>query len=274
MKKINLLLVLLVILGLSVATSCTDDDVQEWPGGTAAMLLPVKIVGEDNGNQEVYVYDEYNRLTGCTYYTMSGSKLSKYSELNIEYNDIGQIVKATQRAENKMSNVYTVTYDGLKIVVKDTYYTRNIETDAQGRILKMEMIYNEVSDTPVEYKYSYDPKGNILRYEINNNINTYSYDDRNAIFSQVNTPQWFLVTILGKSFFIYKNCTEVKTSYLGEDGKESSPTTFQITHTYNANGYPVKYHIPNMSFCGTPPLPESNFRVEYTEAEDIHIRLH
>ena len=270
MRNINLYFKLCLVLVFLFMVACSDENrMHNFPGGTSARLLPVKVSGEKNGGQTILIYDNYNRLVNCSYYLKSGGGLSKYSELKIEYDTDGCIKKAIEQTSGGENNTYLFTYDESQIVIQDTYYTRYIDADAQGRILGMKQSYNNDRNTSVVYNYSYDQKGNITKYDLNNNYYSYVYDNYNGIYSYVNTPQWFLVIMLGKSNFVYNNCTEIYTYSLDENGKEQAPVTFKLTYTYNDNGYPVKYHIPNMSFCGTPPLPESDFNIEYQEAKDV-----
>lgn len=267
MKNISSYFKLCLVLVYLLFVACSDDNsIQNFPGGTSAQLLPVKISGEKNGGQKVFVYDDYNRLISYSYFSKSDKKLSKISELKIQYDALGRVDKATQESSEGESYIYTITYDELQIVVQDKYYTRYIDIDTQGRVLKMKQYYTNNRDASIEYNYQYDQKGNLIKNDFNNNYYSYTYDVHNGIYSSVNTPQWFLVTMLDATL-IYNNYTQIQVSFLDENGKEQTPTTFKITHTYNENGYPVKYHVPNMTFCGTPPLPESDFRVEYQEAK-------
>lgn len=264
MKNLSFLLTLCVSLLLLMSACSDDDDMQEWPGGTSAKLLPVKISGKVNGNQQVFEYDNDNRLTAEIYYTKSNGKTAKYSEFRIEYDSQGRIAKAVNQIVNGESNTYTFTYDGSKITILDTYYTNYIDIDAQGRILKKEQYYNTNQQLAVEYNYSYDQKGNVAIENLRSNtIYTYTYDSQNGIFSCINTPQWFIVSMLGRVGVIYNNYTELEISYPDDSYHISS----KITYTYNKNGYPIKYIVPNNSGCGTPPLPETDFVVEYTAAK-------
>lgn len=271
MKNISSYFKLCLVLACLSFLACSDDNsIQNFPGGTSAKLLPVKISGEKNGGQTVFVYDDYNRLISCSYFSKSDKKLSKTSELKIQYDALERVEKATYESSEGESYTYTITYEGSHIVVQDKYYTRHIDIDAQGNVLKMKQYYANDQNASIEYNYQYDQKGNLIKKDFNNNYYSYTYDDYNGVYSSVNTPQWFLVTMLDATY-IYNNCNQIQVSFLDENGKEQTPTTFKITHTYNENGYPVKYHVPNMTFCGTPPLPESDFRVEYQEAKVLEV---
>lgn len=273
MKKLRLLFAFCTALLLLSMSACSDDDsVQEWPGGTTAKLLPVKIYGKDNGGMRAFEYDDSNRLTTLSYYFKSDGNLSKYSELKIEYDSQGRIVKTTDQSVPSSSSyayteVNTFTYDGSQVVMNGTYFTSEIKIDAQGRILERKDYDKGNEELVSASSYSYDQKGNIGTEEYKNNRRlVYTYDNQNGIFSHINAPQWFLVSVLGMKTGFYNNITETKTYAFGIE-EYVDPTTSKTTYTYNANGYPIKYVVPVVSFCGTPPLPETTFEVEYKEAK-------
>lgn len=273
MKKLRSLFAFCTAFLLLSISSCSDDDsVQEWPGGTTAKLLPVKIYGKDNGGMRAFEYDNNNRLTTLTTYATKNGKLNKSRILKIEYDAEGRIKKADDRSvESPESsyayiNVCTFTYDGSQVVMNGTYFTSEIKIDAQGRILERKDYQKDNEELVSASSYTYDSKGNLSTEEYKDNRRlTYSYDNQNGIFSHINAPQWFLVSVLGMNTGFYNNITETKTYAFGTEGY-LDPTTSKTTYTYNANGYPVKYTVPFSGDCGTPPLPETNFEVEYKEA--------
>lgn len=269
MKNIGLFFRVCFILIFTLSTAaCSDDDaIINFPGGTEAKLIPVKIYGEKNGGITSFTYDDDNRIINCSYSFENGGKLSKYSEYTIEYDDNDNINRVVYQIIDGDTFIYTMTYEESCIIMKDKFYTSYIYIDSQNRVLKVSQSNN--SNEELYFNYDYDNKGNLIRHDINGIYYSYSYDERNGIFNCVNTPQWFLVFMLNKEYHISNNCNEITTYYLDENGDKKLRTTFELTYTYNDNGYPTKYHVPNMSFCGTPPLPESDFRVEYKEAKDI-----
>ena len=60
MKNISSYFKLCLVLACLSFLACSDDNsIQNFPGGTSAQLLPIKISGEKNGGQKVFVYDDY-----------------------------------------------------------------------------------------------------------------------------------------------------------------------------------------------------------------------
>lgn len=192
--------------------------------------------------------------------------------LKIEYDAQGRIEKTEERSVEPMEssylyiNVCTFTYNGSQVVMHGTYFISEINIDSQGRIVDRKDYEKGNEELVSASSYSYDQKGNISTEEYKNNRRlTYTYDNQNGVFSHINAPQWFIVSVLSLKTGFYNNAKETKTYAFGTEGY-TDPITLNMTYTYNANGYPIKYIAPVVSFCGTPPLPETTFEVEYKEA--------
>lgn len=283
MKTKNILSFLFIgmVSFFMVACSNSDDD---YPNskktGAVTKLIPVKIYGGDNGVENIFEYDDNNRLTTIKIYADLDGKRALFSEQKINYNALGQIADVTGRVrtlDGFETFPYSIKYNGLKIEMQGDYKISYIDTDTDGRILSMRqysMHDNVKSDDYIDLSFEYDAKGNITKKVLKHKSgyyysDTYSYDDKNGIFSGINTPQWFFITMSITDDMIFSN-NYIKRESTYSDGTTngtSIPVTNNITYTCNSSGFPIKYLKPYTGFCGTPPLPETNFNIEYKMVE-------
>ncbi|SHF84644.1 hypothetical protein [Dysgonomonas macrotermitis] len=278
MKK-NLLLLVLCFFSFSfLMLSCSDDDNSNdnFPGGTSAKLLPVKVKGDRGIKEASYEYDDNNRLIQYKI-TWPSSKSNDYLLYKINYNTNGNVseMQYTMFTGGKIDAEYTISYNyngDLITVINDGLYMvgdQKIKIDGSGRILELKQL-EERTNNSVYYSenFEYDTNGNIKSKNTSNSLySTYTYDDKNGIFKYVNTPQWFLQSQLGGLFTFNNNPVEENAGYRSDEvALRGVAPGFKIEYTYNENGYPTKYTSPYVSDIIGESL-DSYFKIEYKSAK-------
>lgn len=229
-------------------TSCSDDDEDKEP-----IFLPYKIT-DQYGTTE-YVYDSKSRLIKSKYFDSNILK----SEKIITYNNKGQIEKIEWSSvpKNDYSIIYTVKYVENTITITpnieiadDYTHTWEITLDNQGRIkkeTKYNSNYNYISD------FEYDELGNINRIDIEFSDHGYklyhdlcTYDNKNGIFKNDQTPQWYRVwNRIYFDFFYSVNNQIVYEEYNNLSGRLTEKYT--QSYIYNEDNYPIQFISHN---CG------------------------
>lgn len=281
MKKYKLLSMFCLISIAFCLVSCSDDDdIQNFPGGTKARLLPVRISTDDGSSEYLFQYDSSNRLIKQIYNLKEGKDFFYYAEMVIKYDAEGRIEKVTGRASNTtFINTASFTYDDSHIEVTDNYFITNIETDIYNNIVSQQQtpINGEKSNVTKTY-YDYDSQYNISAEILTDGISethaANKYDNRNGIFKSVNIPQWFFATRIVSPFTngIYNNPVSEVYSKDIDDYKYEQKTSYE--YIYNDNAYPVRAAITSPPlYCSTSEDPDdrkTTYRVEYKLAEVVY----
>lgn len=250
MRRNNLLSAFCVIFISFLIPSCSDDndsDYEVFPGGTSAKILPVKVIGDKNATIIDYEYDNNNRpVTIKRKWPRAGEGCFTKT---ISYDTEGRIVKLTHIHTTPENNyISTYTYNGSQITVKydNSAQSFTIEVNESGQILKRDQL--DVDGNVVYSEdFVYDDNGNIKNKNTSYlNYRSYTYDDKNGIFKNVNIPQWFLATQLSELYMFNNNVVDESVKYSnGEIEKRLLVDSgFKIVYTYNENGYPIKYTSP------------------------------
>ncbi len=128
-------------------------------------------------------------------------------------------------------------YQGEEILVKyKNKKSEKIFINPRREVVAYEYYSGADGELKITNTYQYDDKGNIMRIVINNGIDkpyipyTYTYDNRNGIFKNVNVPQWFMVIMLDQRFNMSNNYKE----YSDYDGCK-----WLMEYSYNKDDYPI-----------------------------------
>ena len=249
MRRNNLLSAFYVIFISFLMLSCSDDndsDYEVFPGGTSAKILPVKVTGDKNATIIYYEYDNNNRLVTIK---REWPRAGEGSTNTISYDTEGRIVKLTRTHTTPENNyIWTYTYNGSQITAKydKSAHSFIIEVNESGHILKRDQLDVDGNVVYSEY-FVYDDNGNIKNKNTSHpNYRSYTYDDKNGIFKNVNIPQWFLATQLSELYTFDNNVVEESVKYSNGEIEERLlvDSGFKIAYTYNGNDYPIKYTSP------------------------------
>jgi len=259
MKFMKVLILLTLMTSVFLLGSCTDDN--STNNNIALKLLPQKITIEyEASNKRIYTYkyDDLNRLTGYTETNFFGN--------SIDLEDMETICKITYNAENKIDSLIimprllnddninslaylpvndTITFKHKadKITIKrKNKKNETITINPEGEAIEYKYYGGAKNNLLITNTYVYDHKGNISDISISTGTNTpyspykYIYDNKNGIFNQVNTPQWFLLIMLNQDLNYVNNFKEY-TDYEG--------SKWIVKHAYNEYNYPVFTKIEN-----------------------------
>jgi len=265
----------MLILSSLFAGACSDDDDNhDFPGGTSAKLLPVKIEIDGTPDQYTFQYDKSNRLIKQEY---TYKDENYYSSWHISYDSDGKIIEMIKKTSNADTDTYTFTYDGNTITAVNKFYIQLYEIDSEGKILKQIMQMKDTGEEAFQVEYKYDESGNIS--ETMNKQGgrettqiTHTYDKNSGVFKSVNTPQWFFCTQLSLYKMFHNNVTSIQSTPIYDGlrlSDASLPSETTISYKYNANAYPIRYSVTSPpSWCGTPPVGDltSHYTVRYQEA--------
>lgn len=274
MRNKHLIFIILSSFILLFATACSDDNdeyIPSFPGGTEAKLLPVKIYDGDNKILEEFTYDELNRLTEYNKFRIDTEILdktagkSKTDGLSILYNEIGDIsevlIDRGTYTERKV-----LTYNGSEIRIEDNSYLNVIETQDRNLVVNRILSVAAIKEILQVNRYTYDQYKNIKSETFKGGDGrNYKYDDKNGIFSQVNTPQWFLINYLFKDSNLKNNRIQESPFYINAKGDTiRDRQIFKYNYEYNNNGYPYRYNKQYIE--DKEPYPELTYTIEYREA--------
>lgn len=244
MKTITNLFYPVILVCIILSSSCSDneDGIYTDPN---AKLLPIKI-SYSKSNRSYYTYDASNRLIEIlSSYKFDNEFVGSYSFLyEIKYtadNKVDSLYKTMGPYQTRTTYVPNDTigfdYDGLKITATSKFSVLEMTIDEQGQVLTASLKPTILSGgLSWERLYEYDSTGNIsrctLKYSTGETyVINYTYDNRNGIFKNVNTPQWLLVTQLDE------NC--IINNEIYENGNMNT----NISYKYSASGYPKSYTV-------------------------------
>jgi len=230
----------LVLSGIVVLTSCEKENTNIKDKN----LIPIKITyyGEIHSGEEIYTYDDNNRLI----------KRSQYSDSTVmEYDNDGKLIKTILYNESSLWYSFTYDYNSLNQMIKIKVYTdhdsewgwTDLKYDDNGNI-KERTIYGYDNLVNFHYTYTYDNNDNMIGenyYEVDRlgvipeipfKAWTYSYDDKNHIFKHVNLP-FFVETKVNN---VVQEYLTVYEEYSGEYYNEN----YNLSYTYNKDNYPIE----------------------------------
>lgn len=272
MKRSNYFLSLLVFIG--VLSSCSDNDNDKISN---KQLLPSKVTQNfiltssspfvDVEIVESYIYDENNRLTNISkVYSATNPESKAITNTIMSYDAEGRISGTDiTTSQNEAIGVVTeerYAYEGNKIIK-----SRNGENIAVIEVLENKIIVTDLieGEAKTTINYILANNGSVIEYSYSSDYkiqNRYSFDGKNGIYKQVNTPDWFLITEAGFYGYLIENKTS---ELLFSDGKWSEYTYNELK--YNNDDYPV--------FIKTSPTPgliginPSTRAVDYIQAKNI-----
>lgn len=249
MKKFNFLFFAAAILAGTSFTACSDDDDDyQGNGNDTYYFLPETIktvgvseeVGDDMNDLEKFEYDSQRRLV--KYSSNGNGKDAAEVTYATDGKPAGVKLSSTSYNGNEDVSNLTFAYKEDSVFVNTTNSYNELSTDtliitADGRIKKVLEHDNE------SYVFEFDSRGNINKMtnnESNDDIEvaTYSYDSKNGLSRDINSPQWLLHIIDGGlNYFTINNIVGVSSKYEGTDKKE----TTVVKYTYNDEHYPILY---------------------------------
>lgn len=229
------ILTLLAALSFSFASCSDDDDKKETAENYYFLPTEVKSVTasyastlEYNAERQIvkYVnsYTDEGELYTTTTITYTGGKPAK-------------IVSQSNEEGEETPRTTLIAYNGNTVTLTKGEEVTTITINDKDCILESIDEYNNITT------FEYDAASRISKVNNNGYVSTYTNDDKNGIFKDVNLPQWFLY-VLGDEdpFFFNKiNNVLVETEYNNAGDKVSSVTT--NTFTYNDAGFPKKADI-------------------------------
>lgn len=255
MKK-NYSLALCLLLCLSLFISCSDDDNNGSGNGKEKLLLS-KVTEADGDFEMQYYYDDANRLIKMEETESEDGK--KYTSTTIfEYDLKGNPIKMKESySGDSDTHLTTYTYKDDSIFVKE--FRSNSETEISG--IDTLIINSNGSLKKIHSSYEYginyanyttNSAGQITQEDYyvktimhnvseSHTVSTYTYDNKNGFFSQVNVKPWFFDYDLN-SFSHFSNPTLIQ-SVTDYKNLETGGTTKDIgktenVYTYNENDYP------------------------------------
>ena len=178
-----------------------------------AEILVGHCVENSEGGGESNCWEEYRTLT----YTYTGNEL-------------------TQLAVSDSRENYVITYTRNGNVITNSYDGDRITVNNDGYPIKYERI-NDESTNVHEYEYT---NGNLTKEiykHIRNGtvsderVTTYTFDNKKSVFSNINTPKWYMFTDFG-ALSSTNNMIEAR----GEE-------TVTYEYEYTLDGYPTKIII-------------------------------
>lgn len=234
MKKILLSALMLSTLAF---VSCNDSDDNSGAQDTG-LYLPTKLTSEEN--VQTFVYDSENRLVESKDVHTDGAYTS---QVTFEYVN-GKLVSAkevtTEVGDTQTyvsTNDYTFTYQNNEVMVKDVYVS-NWSNSTQTSVYTIDSNGKLQSGNGITVNY--DSKGNVTKLVEDDFENTYTYDNQNGMFKNVNTPQWAFYLLL-EEFHIFDINNVTKLTY--KDSEDAEGGFSSMTYQYNSSNYPVKMNI-------------------------------
>lgn len=277
MKTLASLFSVLLATCLLTFVSCSDDDDKnDPPKNSQTKLLPVTLKNESYKEITTIEYDDLARITKIKYGSYDANNNVTYLlEDVISYDDASPfytagssyIVKSVTRhnldsiaywTEVTQNFEYTLSSTNVFIVgekgpIRSAYY--EVEKSS-GNILKYQSENTFTGDSIINL-YTYDSNGNINgigdQYDPGDGavekINVYTYDSNKGIFSDVKTPQRWLLTQL--NIFKSGNFNFVNNSTYASWGlDERCKLDSSYTYEYNERGYPTRMVSRIIDTCG------------------------
>lgn len=280
----NNLLALFLLLGLVVFVSCSDDDNGSGDDKNNEKLLLSKVT-EDSGDSEMrYYYDNANRLIKVEEFEFDESDGESVSQAVYEYDSNGNPVKKTESTVGESGSFLTTyAYKEDSVFVKEFKYDSQTEIDEidtliinnNGSLKKKHSSY----DYGISYSnYTANNAGQVTREDyyvktiVNNpseshEVKTYTYDNKNGFFSQVNAKAWFIEYDLSlyshvSNSVLMQSVTEYKNLETGEITEYSEQ--IEQKYTYSESNYPVTVAVKEIY---GDEIENYSYKLEYIKAK-------
>lgn len=246
----------------------------------AQKLLPVMMESSDNSTKLEMTYDHNRRLTHLkstirspfdstnVYINITQIAYPRDSTIKIDGQNYWNghetgVHSCTISYNNKEIQVLgnenrfiSLSLDENKNVIKRTE-KENVNTiqftlDGNGSLIKHDIITSDKIQTYHKYQYNQvNQLTEIVSLWIDNNgskemTTEFDYPERNnknAVFSDVNIPEWLLVYLFNQIYGYLYNAKGIKSSIVnklyGEIEGEGLNEQSNISYTYNPSGYPI-----------------------------------
>jgi hypothetical protein len=258
MKSYKLILWSVCVLCLGLSSCKKNEDETETE---TKIYLPKKIFGTIAGKGEWSVsfeYDAQNRLIKTTIphkgyrveFSYPEGKFYQLNYIDLDDNTVYRTIEAT-RSGNIVNEART------DIENSHTYPST--------------VVYTLNNEMAIRYEYAnytvanmYDNVGNIIKSEDDERIQTFTYDDKKGIFSNINTPAWLLWDIDVDYIWEGMYFTVNNLSEFTDTGIEKGYHANSYIYTYNPDGYPVSFKYTET--YESEKEPEISVTVEYYES--------
>lgn len=235
MKKILLSALMFSTLAF---VSCNNSDDNNTGVDESGIYLPTKFESEEN--VQTFVYDSENRLIESKDILEDGSysKVVTFVYTNKQLVSAKEVTTEIGDEQTYVSTEdYTFTYQNNEVTVVNVY-TSNWGNNTRTSVYTIDS--NGKLQSGNDVTVVYDSNGNITKLVEDDFENTYTYDNKNGIFKNVNTPQWaFYLLLDGFHNFDINNVT--KLTY--KDSEDAEGGYSNITYQYNSANYPIKMNV-------------------------------
>lgn len=237
----------LSLLGI-IFYSCnsTDEDISMNPQTQADIEikhLPSKLTSSEKTTH--FYYDNQDRLIRFE----EKSTENLYSkEFSISYKDnlVNEIILKYESSDSySYTNLYTFEYIEDNVVITNLFTDINDYSVTQSRTIRIDMSNFLTSGFGI--KTTYDNKKNLLEIIEDNTGTKNKFDNKNAIYKNVNSPQWLLYYVLKLGIHKENNPLEIHT--IRTDRTETNSSV--ISYEYNSEDFPVKQFITDDNYYTT-----------------------
>lgn len=264
--KVNILLALFAIVGLSLSCT-TDSDSGSGSGGNSHQRVVSKIIFEDvefdDTNEYAFKYDSYGRITRVTHTRLEDS----YDEIcHYEYYRYGSGngLEISWEEDGYVDDIYDATLNN-KGYLSEVYYEDGDYTDewsytydSKGRLTRIYNVYGEYEENWSETTYSWSG-GNIVevRYEYEDDLEDYSetietqlsYNSKSMDIVNLDLNAaiggWFeglYIDICDEHYWGDGLCGQKNKNFLTgwvvDDGEDE--WEYSLKWSYDEDGYPVE----------------------------------
>lgn len=274
--KVNILLALFAILGLSLSCT-TDSDSGSGSGGNSRQRVVSKIIFEDvefdDANEYAFKYDSYGRITRVTHTAIEDS----YDDIcHYEYYRYGSGngLEISWEEEDYVDDIYDATLNN-KGYLSEVYYEDGDYTDkwsytydSKGRLTRIYNVYGEYEESWSEATYSWSG-GNIVevRYEYGEDLGDYSetietqlsYNSKSMDIVNLDLNAaiggWFdglYIDICDELYWGDGLCGQKSKNFLTgwvvDDGEDE--WEYSLKWSYDEDGYPVEVIVKSDNLEG------------------------
>lgn len=273
--KVNILLALFAIVGLSLSCT-TDSDSGSGSGGNSRQRVVSKIIFEDvefdDANEYAFKYDSYGRITRVTHTAIEDSyddichyEYYRYGsgnglEISWEEDYVDDICDATLNNKGYLSEVYYEDGD----YTDEWSYTY----DSKGRLTRIYNVYGEYEESWSEITYSWSG-GNIVevRSEYEEDLGDYSetietqlsYNSKSMDIVNLDLNAaiggWFeglYIDICDEHYWGDGLCGQKSKNFLTgwvvDDGEDE--WEYSLKWSYDEDGYPVEVIVKSDNLEG------------------------
>jgi hypothetical protein len=210
---------------------------------SSKIYLPKRIYGvyEEMDWSISFEYDDQNRLINAIVpheeyridFSYPDGRVYHLEYLDLVYNSIYRTVSAIRSADS-------ISETRTEIAGTFSHSEASVLTLVDERLARSRYSGSNSNDDS-ETVFFYDDDGNLIRVaENDDDVLSYRYDDRNGIFSNINTPDWLLngldIEYVKYLAFNVNNVIELKDSYNRGKGR-----VITYVYMYNEDGFPVSF---------------------------------